>query len=307
MSRSLGERLTARFYEWETRGRGWSVFEMPVDPEPSFFTFFGHFAPQAPVIDTGKRPGILGGLADLFFGSEKAVHVPEPQTFTEIPPVQAHMFECDEDCIAYSVILPKDQKLQVTDVEQLLLMLSYTAYPVCFEIIASSTTIHLQFTCRESDSPHVYEQIKAYFPVAVVSRYDEGLEILLPDTDTCIIDFGLADEFMRPLRMADEVTQDPFIGIFAALEHLYRGERGVIQILFQGTINPWPESIMRSVTDSKGGSFFADAPEMVKYAREKISAPLFGVCIRACGQSSSGKRAVDIAKGISAALMRLTS
>ena len=86
---------------------------------------------------------------------------------------------------------------------------------------------------------------------------------------------------------------------------LYR--RAVIQILFKGAVNPWAESIMRSVTDNKGGSFFEDAPEMVKLAQTKISAPLFSVCIKVAGQSNYGSRATDIATNIGTALIRLTS
>jgi SHS2 domain-containing protein len=111
---------------------------------------------------------------------------------------------------------------------------------------------------------------------------------------------------MRPLAMSNEVDQDPFIGLFASLEHLQKNERGVIQVLFKGAINPWAESVMRSVTDNKGGSFFEDAPEMVKLAQVKVSAPLFSVCIKVAGQSATRDRAIGIASNIGSALVRLT-
>jgi hypothetical protein len=306
VSITLSRQLTARFYEWEQRGRGWHVFDCPVDPEPSFHPFFGHFAPREPIIDDGKRKTIASNIFNFFRGDAKEPEPTEDNGYLEIPPVNAHVFECKEETVAYSIVLPKNEKIQVSDMEQLLLMLSYTNHPVSFEIVANHSAISIQFACRESDEDHVYSQVKAYFPAAVLNKSEAGLELLLADAQTCVVDFGLADEFMRPLRMADDVDQDPFIGIFASLEHLYRGEQGTIQILFQGAINPWAESIMRSVTDNKGGSFFGDSPEMVKYAREKISAPLFGVCIRAIGQASSAKRAMDIAKSVSSALIRLT-
>src|SRR2546421_10264628 len=43
---------------------------------------------------------------------------------------------------------------------------------------------------------------------------------------------------------------------------------------------PWAESILRSVSDGEGGSFFADAPEMVALAKEKVRRPLFAAVIR---------------------------
>ena len=306
MQASLSEILTSRFYEWEKRGRGWSVFENSCDLEPEFYPFFGHFAPTPPVIDDGKRHTLLSAIASLF-SKEKETTQDNNDTLTIIPPVQAFEYVSDEKIVAYSIVLPKNEKLSVNDIEQLLLMLSYTEHPISFEIIATNKSISIQFACRESDALHVYGQCKAYFPTAVITKSEEGLEILNDQGKTCVIDFGLSDEFMRPLMLASHVDQDPYIGLFATLEHLQKGERGVIQILFKGSVNPWGESIMRAVTDNKGGSFFADAPEMVKYAQEKISAPLYCVCIKVAGQAEKSQRAIDIAKHIGTALIRLTS
>lgn len=305
MPAQLSEVLTSRFYEWEQRGRGWHAFLNSVELEPEFYPFFGHYAPAPPVIDDGKRHTLISGLISLF--SSKQEHVQTNDIFTEIPPVQAHEYLSDEKIVAYSVVLPRNEKLSVDDIEPLLLMLSYTEHPVSFEIIATSTAIGIQFACRASDEMHVYGQCKAYFPTAVITKSEKGLDILADNTQTCVIDFGLSEEFMRPLRLAEKVDQDPYIGLFATLEHLLKGERGVIQILFKGAMNPWSESIVRSVTDNKGGSFFADAPEMVKYAQEKISAPLYSVCIKVAGQAERSDRAIDIAKNIGTALIRLTS
>ena len=63
---------------------------------------------------------------------------------------------------------------------------------------------------------------------------------------------------------------------------------------------------MRSVTDNRGGSFFADAPEMVKLAQEKISTPLYAVCIRVCGQAEKSERAIQIAHSVGTTLMQVT-
>ena len=37
------ERLTAQFYDWERRGRGWQLWSYPVELEPPFRPFFGHY------------------------------------------------------------------------------------------------------------------------------------------------------------------------------------------------------------------------------------------------------------------------
>jgi len=305
MNPSLSEILTARFYEWEARGRGWHAFPFTVELEPEFYPFFGHYAPTQQVRDDSRRPTLLSSIVDIFKGRHKMVLEENP--WAAIPPVAAYKNETYTDISVYSVVLPKGEKIQVEDIEQLLLMLSYTEYPVSFEIVATSAAISIQFAFRERDATHAYGQVKAYFPSAVLTKKDDGLEILLEDAKTCVADFGLREEFMRPIKMAHEVDQDPYKGLFATLEQLERGERGVVQILFKGTTSPWVQSIIRSVTDSKGGSFFEDAPDMVKLAQEKVSSPLFNVCIKVAGQSNNGNRATEIARNIGTALMRLTN
>ena len=100
-----------------------------------------------------------------------------------------------------------------------------------------------------------------------------------------VVDFGLSQEFMRPLRTFGNLEPDPLTGIVGALENLNEDELGILQILFQAARNPWAESILRSVTDWQGGSFFADSPEMPNLARKKVQRPLFAAVIRVAGQS----------------------
>ena len=72
---AVSEQLTAQFYQWEQRGRGWHYFEEPVDPEPHFHPFFFHFVqPQVDHIDDGRRHTIVSWLGDVFKSK------PKPQT-----------------------------------------------------------------------------------------------------------------------------------------------------------------------------------------------------------------------------------
>jgi len=290
---SLSERLTARFYEWEQRGRGWELFDAPVDPEPSFHPFLGHYVQAQKVIDDGFRPSIFQRIGNLLIGKKQEV-IKEPET--DIPPIEANLFESDAPLVAISVTLPKEQKVEADEMEQLLLMLSNTNCPVSFEIIGTNASIRIQFVCREQDARHIHSQVKAFFPSAtVLDLSDTGLDILSVHMQTCFIDFGLAHEFMYPLQMADGFDPDPFIGLFGTLEHLEAGERIILQILFKGATSPWAESILRSVSDNTGSAFFSDAPGLLKQAQEKISSPLYGVCIRVIGQGSIHERAEAIA------------
>src|ERR1041384_6869629 len=59
---SAHDRYSDQFYQWERRGRGWQIFGSPVRPEPQFRPFIGHYLPQAPGIDDGRRPTVLSSL-----------------------------------------------------------------------------------------------------------------------------------------------------------------------------------------------------------------------------------------------------
>lgn len=56
MNYALSEYLTFQFYAWEKRGRGWNLFDQPVELEPEFVPFFGHFRPEKIAsVDYGRR------------------------------------------------------------------------------------------------------------------------------------------------------------------------------------------------------------------------------------------------------------
>ena len=72
VSLTLEEELTAQFYAWERRGRGWQVWEYPVELEPPFRPFLFHYAMPSPAIDDSRRPTILSSLVDGVFGKRPA-------------------------------------------------------------------------------------------------------------------------------------------------------------------------------------------------------------------------------------------
>ena len=303
---AVSEQLTAQFYQWEQRGRGWHYFEEPVDPEPHFHPFFFHFVqPQVDHIDDGRRHTIVSWLGDVFKSKPK----PQPSPYEQYQDdgLYAHVFECDEPIIVFSLTQPKGHKTDKEETQQLLLMLSYCQYPISFEIVGSDSKISIQLACRDSDASHIFSQVKAYFPECIIKEQADLLEEIVShqNKSASVIHYGLQEEFMRPLKMADGFKSDPFIGIFAALEQLQSGEYGVIQILFSGTVNPWSESIIRSVTTSDGKPFFSDAPEMIPLTKEKISSPLFGVVMRVMGVGNTVTRAQQVSSLVGNAFGRI--
>lgn len=280
---------TAHFYEWEKRGRGWHLHHVPIDIEPPFEYFSSFQTTQTAITDEGHVPGIWSMLTKAFQRKEEALALPPIQ---EVVP---HEMESSNFISAYTITLPKGRVVTGEEAQHLLLMLASCSYPVSFEIIATSENIALQLVCREQESEYLTNQVKAYFPDALLTDTSDTLhDILAPLTATSIVDLGLREEFMRPLAMQEDFSIDPLVGFFGTLQSLYAGKQVVLQILFKGTVDPWSESIIQSVTSSDGKSFFLDAPEMPKLAREKVSEPLFGVVIRVAGQAYTSSRAEQL-------------
>ncbi|MBS1683184.1 MAG: type IV secretion system DNA-binding domain-containing protein [Bacteroidetes bacterium] len=300
MAESLSERLTSQFYNWERIGRGWYVFNSPVELEPEFIPFFGHFMPQPPVIDDGKRHTVLSYLSE----SVRNALSPKKQAQEELQieyETRAYRFDSEEPLTAVSLSLPEGEKLRPDEIIQLLVMLSQTEAQISFEIIATGQSIRLQFVCRESDTLHVQSQVKAFLPKCILhDRSNELATFIVLNQYTQICDLGLKDEFTRPIAMPERFDVDPLTGLFGVLEHLQENDRAIIQVLFKGTVNPWASSIIRSVTDGKGDSFFMDAPEMPKLAQQKTSSPLFGVVIRIVTQSTTPEKTKALLNRISA-------
>lgn len=299
--------LTEQFYRWEKRGRGWQVHDAPVKLEPPFTPFYFHYVPSGYVYDDARKPTLLSFVADrvkAFFAPTPPANPvlylpepeePEPEVATEDLPV-----------VEIGVALPPELAVSKERMEQLISGLTYLGHPLGFEIIGRSDVIEVQLACRELDLASVRQQLQAYFPEAILREQTGHLERFfdsIGNVETEVIDFGLFQEFMRPLRLFRNFDIDPLIGVTAALANLQAGEVGLLQILFQPARSPWPENILRSVTNWEGGHFFVDAPEMVSQAKQKISRPLYATIVRVAAQSRLSGRAWQVAKDLGSALM----
>jgi len=299
------ESVTRQFYIWERRGRGWQVWNYPVELEPPFQPFiFHHAAPAGPPVDDGRRPTLLSSLVDrIQRRSSSAAIVLPPGPDPLLEEVQPAVFDDDSQLVEVQISVPPELKITSTAVEHFLLSLTYSAHPVGFEVVGLPEAITIQVACREPDLAQLRQQLRAHFPEAVLNE-KEGILAELWDepNETVIVDFGLSHEFMRPLKVFDRFENDPLIGITGALAELEEGEVAVLQIVFQAARNPWGESILRAVTDWDGKSFFVDAPDMVSLAKDKVRRPLYTAVIRVAAQAGTRQRAWEIAKGIGGAL-----
>src|ERR1039457_2763413 len=119
------EHFSEQFRRWELRGRGWQGFDEPVYPEPPFVPFHGHFLPETPVVDDGRRPTFLSSLfRKVVAAPEAPPAVPEPEEEPEPTPL------IREPLIELQVALPADLDVAKDSFEQFFHNIALSQEPV---------------------------------------------------------------------------------------------------------------------------------------------------------------------------------
>jgi hypothetical protein len=300
------ERLTTQFFAWERRGRGWQLWPYAVELEPPFRPFWYHALTLPQAVDDSRKPTGLSLFVDGLFGRKGPPRQPEPAFEEEEPEPEPQYAE--GDYAEFQVALPAGTKVAKESAERLLASLAFASSSIAFEVVGAKDAITVQFACAPHDRTPLREQLAAHFPEATVTECAGFLRGLWNENKpSVIVDFGLSRECMVPLKTVRGFEVDPLIGIAGALAGLAEGETGIFQVLFQAARHPWAESMMRAVTDYDGKPFFADAPEVVAQARDKIAQPLYAAVIRVAAQGESPARAWKIAKNIGGAFAQFSS
>jgi hypothetical protein len=297
----LEEQLTEQFHEWELRGRGWRVFDEPVVPEPPFRPFFGHYPPEAPPLDDGRKPTGLSSFIQKL--SRKLSTEPPPPVvapLVEEEPEPRMLFR--ESFVELQTCLPAKLDLDHEAFAHFLSSLSFCREPIAFELLGLEQNITAQFAVHPDDAPLVRRQVHTYFPEALFQPPQSSLDRIWESCqgdEALAVEFGLEREFMLPLASG---KLDPFIGIIGALAELRQGEFGLFQVLFQPAHQPWAKSITRSVTRADGSPFFVNRPELAAAAENKISRPLYAAVARILVKSERPERTLRIACDLSGSL-----
>lgn len=313
---TIAEQLTKQFYDWERRGRGWQVWDYPVEFEPAFYPFMFCYPSLGPIRDDARKPTFIGSLVEKLRSSQSTSSAQAEEGWSELlaeaatlQPEPAVSYTAD-DLVEIQLALPPQLKVNKETTLQFLYSLRYCSFPLSFEVIGLEHAITIQLVCHNRDYPQVRHQLEAYFPEAVLTAERAFLQGCWEEAeggDTLVVDFGLSAEFMRPLQCSSNFEVDPLIGITGAVADLRNGEVGLLQVLFQSASEPWSESIMRSVTDLDGKAFFNDAPETVALAKHKVSCPLFASVIRVATKGGQSDRCWQIARNLGGALARFAS
>jgi hypothetical protein len=306
------EAFSRQFYEWEKRGRGWTVFDTPVELEPPFSPLY-FFDAHHTMVDDGRRESFFGKL----FGSSKSDALALKNK--QLAEYEQYVSESNEPevCSYYHqeftelrLALPKDLNATKTIAENLILSFSYATHPISFEVIGSSKEIVIQIAATETDANQIRQQIKSHLPSCVIVESEDYLsEIWINgDDENLVVDFGLSNEFILPLNTSgNHFENDILTTIVGALSNLESGELGVFQVLFQKAKQNWSEEIMSSVRYFDGTPFFSNAPEIIPLAKEKISSQLFAAVVRIASKSDYSERTMQIVRGIGASLVNLSS
>src|SRR3954466_5085453 len=126
---SVHDSLTQQFSTWELRGRGWSVFDAPVAPEPAFHPFCGHYLENR-TIDDGRKPTLLSSFFDRF---KKKEPVPLPELDEEPEPEWMER----ESLVELQTSLPATLNIHRENFEQFLTHLGSCSEPIAFELIGT--------------------------------------------------------------------------------------------------------------------------------------------------------------------------
>lgn len=286
----IHEQLTAQFYLWELRGRGWQAFDEPVALEPPFRPFLGHWLPRAAIADDVRRESLASGMLGKL---RQTLSPAEPEESAEDEDEPAAELWSRDDAVEFQITLPKERKCPRERMESLFLMLSGCEEPLAFEIMATGAEVVFQIASGRQDASLVRRQISAHFPDLVIHETEHRLAEAWGGTGSsfAVAEFGLAREFMLPLAGA---KTDIFLGLVAAMSALEAEEFALYQVLFEPVRNPWAESALAAVTDGGGGSFFSNRPDLLPEARAKVQRPLYSVAARIVTSAGDGERAWSI-------------
>lgn len=302
--------LAEQFYRWELRGRGWDVWPDRVSLEPPFRPFEGHFTSPRGVVDDGQIESLgsrfAKGVTRLFGMNAPAETEEDPEEIEEpFPEIQGDR----ENLVEIQIALPPDYQSPANVFEQFLFSIGYAREPVAFEVVGAAGELVVQVTTGRADAAAVRQQLRAFFPEAVLTEGEEHASKIFEERDGAvrIVDFGLEREFMVPIHNLKAMAADPLVAICGALDQLQAGEAGIFQVLLEPVRHAWAPSMIQAVTLGDGSPFFGNDPDLVSQTRAKVTRPLFAVVVRVATVAETEPRAAELLRALAGALRPLAN
>ena len=292
---SVHEQLSGQFYKWESRGRGWQVFDEPVYPEPPFQPFNGYRL-ATPAVDDGRRPTFLSSLFRKVSQPPPTPVVDEVEEEPEPTPLVR------KSLVAFQASLPAELDIAKESFDQFFRNLDLCREPIAFELLGVHKRVLAQFAASAADASPVRRQLTAHFPDVQFRQLEGALDQAWDASEgdeAFAVEFGLEREFILPLATG---KIDPFVGLVGAMAELQPGELALFQILWQPVQNPWAESIVNSVTLPDGKPLFVNAPELAGAAENKVGRPLYAAVVRILVRTATTSRLQGIARELAGSL-----
>lgn len=321
MPETIEESISRQFYDWEHRGRGWPVYQHPVDLEPPFRPFSFFLPNERPaLLDDGKVPTFFSGLFD---GRARAPSENfEAKELARYQRYCEYIEETDEPdyCSYYgepffeiSVLATSDFKASVSAVRHMILSLAHLSCPVAFEIIGNRKQITIQFAATGQDLDQSVQQLEVYLPACRLKISPDPNESFLSTEwinagdSYVIVDFGLSKEFALSLQSVQSLDPDPLATVLGAMASLAENEVAVFQILFQRCRNDWASEFIDTIRCFEDTEFFDHLPDIKHQARQKFSSLLYSSVVRIAAKTDTRDRSMQIVRNVGSALPRLAN
>jgi len=219
------------------------------------------------------------------------VEEPEPLPYTR-----------GDDLVEIQVVLPEGLLVRQALAEEFLGDLHNVAAPISVEIIGLPEGIVIQICGSRRDHPAIRRCLRSFFPE--VRLREEPLFLAgqwyTHGQQKALIDFGLAEAFLRCLNPAFRPEVDPLMAVVGAMEEMEDDELAVVQMLFRPAQWPW-------IADALGVLEIAqESARTLPIARQKASQPLHAAVVRVAALAGDKARAFDRACLIGNALIAST-
>jgi hypothetical protein len=302
------EHLIEQFSAWEQRGRGWQVWPRPVALEPAFRPFLGYdLASPDSGVDEGRRQTWLSALAAWMRSLWGQVPPPAPVPESDDEDPYPEPNACGAGLTTLRMLLPRSFEIAPQVSEQLLGALAGMAFPVAFEIVATPEQVVLQLTADRLDARYLRQHFAVFAPdVGLAAEPDLLAANWVRRSPAWVVEFGLANEFLRPLQRLSAFKVDPLTPLISSLLGLEDGQVAVLQVLVQAAGYPWAESALRALYGTDGRPLGFLPPDLAAQAKQKLAKPLVAAVIRVGVQSADSDQALHLLARIGTSLSPLS-
>lgn len=286
------EQLSAQYFLWELRGRGWFTYPTPVALEPPFEFFRGYRLNEGVTRDDARRPS----LVERLLGTLGGVISPSSRSDSEQDDSEEEkeVIEWSRDaCVELALTFPKSKRYSREHLESILRMSRSFSEPVVFEVLADEKEIGFQWACSPADSGSLKVQTETHFPGCIVHEISGQLEERWQQTGRsfAVTEIGLGRDFLISI---DTGRADLISGLIGAMSSFAESEMGLFQVIFEPVMAPWGECMIRVATQPDGTPVFKNRSDLTREAAAKARSPLYAVVVRlaVCAGNEERSRAL---------------